>query len=267
MLIFQPLVVSTPLLKIPLLVAYATSMYTAWTPPKTKALPEMVQSDVTQTDFITRSMRVQVALATPCKVRLISPRSPTPRSSTSHYLLCGLAVVEACLLVSYHAPQNFVSDNIIALFGRGLTASSLQPSPISFVGLACATFGAQIRIWCHQALGKYFTWKVSVHDDHKLITDGPYAIVRHPSYLGWLLVAAGNLTYLFDPASYFAASGFAGTTAGRATATFVVLQAVQLTVGLLGRMDQEDRKLKETFGDQWRAYAAHVPYSVVPFVY
>jgi len=36
-----------------------------------------------------------------------------------------------------------------------------------------------------------FTFEMSIRKNHKLITSGPYAIVRHPSYVGVILVASG----------------------------------------------------------------------------
>ncbi|KAH9930450.1 ICMT-domain-containing protein [Epithele typhae] len=249
MLILQPLVINTPLLKIPLLVTYATSVYGGMTPPA-KPSPEKEPSSTSQTDFITRSVQLSYALATTCKC-----------------IVGGLALAEAALLVAHSTPPNAISDSVISLLGQGLSVSSFRPSYVSVVGLACATLGGQIRIWCHRSLGKFFTWTVTVQDDHELITSGPYAVVRHPSYLGWLLMVAGNLTYLLDRSSYLIASGWAKTTLGRAAIAVLVFQAGLVTPGLMARMDREDEKMRETFGDRWDAWAERVPYSVIPFIY
>ncbi|RPD55596.1 hypothetical protein L227DRAFT_579568 [Lentinus tigrinus ALCF2SS1-6] len=39
---------------------------------------------------------------------------------------------------------------------------------------------------------------MAVLDDHKLAMTVPYAIVRHPSYTGWLIMVAGNFLLLFS---------------------------------------------------------------------
>ena len=38
-----------------------------------------------------------------------------------------------------------------------------------------------------------FTFEMSIRKDHMLITSGPYGVVRHPGYTGFLLVVIGML--------------------------------------------------------------------------
>lgn len=52
--------------------------------------------------------------------------------------------------------------------------------------------GVFIRVWAIQTLGKYFTATVQISDDHQLVKNGPYQIVRHPSYLGAYMVFIGS---------------------------------------------------------------------------
>lgn len=56
------------------------------------------------------------------------------------------------------------------------------------VGFAVAILGFLIRWMAILQLGKMFTVDVSISSDHQLKTDGLYRIVRHPSYLGLLLI-------------------------------------------------------------------------------
>jgi protein-S-isoprenylcysteine O-methyltransferase len=59
------------------------------------------------------------------------------------------------------------------------------------IGLALALSGLALRTWAFRTLGRHFTWHITVYDDHKVITDGPYRFVRHPSYTGaWILYSA-----------------------------------------------------------------------------
>lgn len=58
-------------------------------------------------------------------------------------------------------------------------------------GLVLALLGLGLRSWAYLTLGRHFTWHITVYDDHKVITDGPYKIVRHPGYTGaWMLYSA-----------------------------------------------------------------------------
>ena len=53
--------------------------------------------------------------------------------------------------------------------------------------------GGLIRYTCYRALGRMFTFEMSIRRNHKLIMSGPYAIVRHPSYVGSILVVSGMM--------------------------------------------------------------------------
>jgi protein-S-isoprenylcysteine O-methyltransferase Ste14 len=57
------------------------------------------------------------------------------------------------------------------------------------LGLMCA--GAAFRYWAVRVLGQFFTVTVQVGEDHQLVDRGPYALLRHPSYTGMLLVYLG----------------------------------------------------------------------------
>jgi protein-S-isoprenylcysteine O-methyltransferase Ste14 len=68
--------------------------------------------------------------------------------------------------------------------------------PIHFVSglyLIIAVIGLWFRSWSYLTLGKFFTMHLETQSNHALITSGPYAYVRHPSYLGALV------TYIFIP--------------------------------------------------------------------
>lgn len=68
---------------------------------------------------------------------------------------------------------------------------SFQWDIFTSIGLALAVSGFGLRTWAFITLGRHFTWHITVFDDHKVITDGPYKLVRHPGYTGaWLLYSA-----------------------------------------------------------------------------
>ena len=71
------------------------------------------------------------------------------------------------------------------------SAPVIYPSLGFVVGSMLTAAGGLLRLWCYQTLGRFFTWDLAVRKDHKLVTIGPYSIVRHPSYLGGTMMGVG----------------------------------------------------------------------------
>lgn len=74
---------------------------------------------------------------------------------------------------------------------------------------------------------------------------GPYRFVRHPLYLGWMLIVFGAAHMTGDRATF----------------------AVVTTIYLLIAMPWEERSLERTFGTDYARYKQRVPWRVMPFVY
>ena len=73
--------------------------------------------------------------------------------------------------------------------GYGL-GPSLNGDAVLKIGVALAVVGFVIRWAAIFSLGKFFTVDVEISDQHRLKTEGIYKIVRHPSYLGLVLIVA-----------------------------------------------------------------------------
>lgn len=58
-------------------------------------------------------------------------------------------------------------------------------------GLTVLVLGLALRTWAIVALGRFFKFVVVIQDDHRVISTGPYRLIRHPSYAGGLLALAG----------------------------------------------------------------------------
>ena len=58
-------------------------------------------------------------------------------------------------------------------------------------GLALMVVGMAFRVWAILTLGPLFTRQVMVRRDHRVVVDGPYRWLRHPSYSGGLLALFG----------------------------------------------------------------------------
>lgn len=120
---------------------------------------------------------------------------------------------------------------------------------------------------CHRTLGRFFTWRLAVLDGHQLVTAGPYSVVRHPSYSGFLLILAGQGLMTFSRGSYFVASGLSDSVVGRAVALVTMGWLAFVSANMVGRVRTEDDVLRKEFGTQWDEWAKRTPYRLVPYVY
>jgi protein-S-isoprenylcysteine O-methyltransferase Ste14 len=51
--------------------------------------------------------------------------------------------------------------------------------------------GIALRQWSIRVLGRFFSTTVQVTSDQRIVTNGPYSVVRHPAYSGALLTLLG----------------------------------------------------------------------------
>ncbi|KAH9029502.1 hypothetical protein EDB85DRAFT_1867174, partial [Lactarius pseudohatsudake] len=136
--------------------------------------------------------------------------------------------------------------------------------PATFV-LGCLSTAASgaLRLACYKTLGSLFTFELTLREDHRLVTSGPYAFVRHPSYSGVVLGVVGTLLVHFGPGSWWARTGWMGTFAGQVYA----LCWQYVLSSILCRTPTEDSFLRKQFGAEWDAWAARVQYRVIPYVF
>jgi protein-S-isoprenylcysteine O-methyltransferase Ste14 len=138
------------------------------------------------------------------------------------------------------------------LFFLGIAYLGWKPLPLTFspsmqtmmvsVGALLYYPGMFLLLWARLTLGKnYFVstgFGAQLFKDHQLITSGPYAIVRHPMYLGLILAALGSLLiYVTWTTVYFAC--------------FAPLMFV--------RARREEAALSAEFGELWQEYCRQVP--------
>ncbi len=88
-------------------------------------------------------------------------------------------------------------------------------------------------------LGSYFSYEIRITNDHKLIKEGIYAIVRHPLHLAFLGEVLGMALIGNTPYGYIA--------------------VLVLFLEILKRNEIEDRVLEEKFGEEFRLYKKQVP--------
>jgi protein-S-isoprenylcysteine O-methyltransferase Ste14 len=105
-------------------------------------------------------------------------------------------------------------------------------------GLVIIWVGLAIRIWAVVVLGRSFRTTVEVDAAQPVESRGPYRWVRHPSYSGLLLIAAGYGLAL-------------GTWPGLAICLVLPVAA------LLRRIQVEEAELARVLGDPYRDYRDH----------
>jgi protein-S-isoprenylcysteine O-methyltransferase len=120
---------------------------------------------------------------------------------------------------------------------RGLLALPGERLIWFALGALLVLGGIAIRLRAVRELGRFFRTKVTLLDDHRLVTSGLYAHLRHPAYTGNWLTCAG-----FGLAS--------GTLAG--FAAMILLPGV----ALLYRIRVEEKVMAERFGPEWTLHAA-----------
>jgi protein-S-isoprenylcysteine O-methyltransferase Ste14 len=65
-------------------------------------------------------------------------------------------------------------------------------SVVGIIGAVLCVLGVAYAIWARVHLGKEWSSYPTLKENHKLITSGPYAYVRHPIYTGVLIAALGS---------------------------------------------------------------------------
>jgi protein-S-isoprenylcysteine O-methyltransferase Ste14 len=113
---------------------------------------------------------------------------------------------------------------------------SLLPSNLSAAsGVLLFLIGFLIRQIAIIQLGKFYTYRVSITDDHQLIDTGLYAYMRHPAYTGTFLELTGAaLLYNHLIFSWFL--------------------SIPYLIVVLKRIKQEEKALIEEFGPKYQEY-------------
>jgi protein-S-isoprenylcysteine O-methyltransferase Ste14 len=102
-------------------------------------------------------------------------------SFVSRYGALLLEILGFVLLFSEHAGIGVLGHPVVH-----------QTYALAVAGVALTWIGIAIALWARRHLGQYWSARVTVKEDHKLIRTGPYAYFRHPIYSGIDLAAIGG---------------------------------------------------------------------------
>jgi protein-S-isoprenylcysteine O-methyltransferase len=118
--------------------------------------------------------------------------------------------------------------------------------PIALAGLALAIFGIGFSIWARLILGENWSSSPSIKQDHALIVTGPYRVVRHPIYTGFLFALLGSALQHGLVRSFLA--------------------VLTCAVGLYLKVSVEEDFMVQRFGDAYLRYRRNVS-ALVPFLF
>jgi protein-S-isoprenylcysteine O-methyltransferase len=122
---------------------------------------------------------------------------------------------------------------------------SVAWTPLAVAAISVAVLGLALRTWAVFTLGRFFTMEIAVTDDHAVISSGPFAIVRHPSYLGAFFLYLGTALFLH-------AWGAAA------------LAVVALPIAFVRRIRTEEAILAGTLGQTYTTYREQVKARLLP---
>ena len=159
------------------------------------------------------------------------------------------------------------SEALHVLSNNQVSCSSV--SLAYWIGTALTVAGCLIRVICYSTLGHMFTFTFTVQPGHHLITHGPYAFVRHPSYTGVMMYLVGIIMAQASPGSWLRdpASGMLTTPWGIFAVLLWLWSMGAVWTCLMFRMKDEDEMMREMFGDEWIRWASRVKYRLIPGVY
>lgn len=156
----------------------------------------------------------------------------TSRDKGSLWLLYGLITIGYALSFAIGATK----------FGR------IYPWNTFFaIGMVLFVIGFMVRVSSILTLKQYFTYSVAKVEKHKIITSGLYKFIRHPGYLGQLIIFMGISITLSNWLS-------------------ILLMMIPVTLGYLYRIKVEEMFMTDQLGNDYKTYQDRTK-KIIPMVY
>ncbi len=138
--------------------------------------------------------------------------------------------------------------SLIAALPLDLLNVAIIASPLAgWIGVVIAALGIGLRAWANRTLGRFYSRVLQIADQQVIVQSGPYRLLRHPGYLGSILLWVGSALASLN----WIALGLA----------FVVMFSVYIY-----RIQVEEEMLLSTFGERYREYRAHT-WRLIPFIF
>lgn len=114
-------------------------------------------------------------------------------------------------------------------------------------GMVLFAIGFMIRIYSILTLKQYFTYSVEKVEDHKIISTGLYRFIRHPGYLGQLII-------------------FIGISASISNWLSILLMMIPVTLGYLYRIKVEEKFMADQLSEDYQKYQERTK-RIIPMLY
>ena len=168
--------------------------------------------------------------------RLSSHRSAEGLTAArSRLSIVGIGIQGASFVVAMAAPVKFSTPS-----------ESVRSFVLAAIVLALGVAGALLFDRSAKALGANWSLVARMREEHQLVRDGPFARMRHPIYFAMLLLLIAlsiGLGHIWG-----------------------LIAAIPLfVVGTLIRIREEERLLRQQFGDAYDSYARETP-AFIPFI-
>jgi protein-S-isoprenylcysteine O-methyltransferase Ste14 len=132
---------------------------------------------------------------------------------------------------------------VVSVFKIGFFISE----PWSWIGIALTALGLFMRIWSMRVLGSFYSRTLRVTEVQEIVDRGPYSVIRHPGYLGSLLIWIGT---------------------GLAFTNWIIipLLSILFLAVYIYRIRAEEVMLISAFGDRYIEYERKT-WKLVPFIF
>ena len=150
---------------------------------------------------------------------------------------------EAAWWIQYYPPLVWLP--FVFVYAQVAWLPALVPAPdlasaVQLAGLALALASALFAAWGMWTLGRSYGIRLDLFEGHTLKTDGAFALVRHPMYLG---IVGFHL----------------GAALALESVPLLILAAVFVVPFTVARIAAEEGVLREAFGIRHVEYTSRVP--------
>ncbi|NHI91335.1 MAG: isoprenylcysteine carboxylmethyltransferase family protein [Candidatus Lokiarchaeota archaeon] len=118
---------------------------------------------------------------------------------------------------------------------------------ISYIGMGVLITGGILMVASRIQLGKFATPVIQIDKDHEIISTGLYKYIRHPMYLGGILMMTGPFLIFKSLIALIC---------------MLIFNIILLTK----RMDKEEGMLQKGLGEQYKSYMKRTK-RLIPFIY
>lgn len=179
-----------------------------------------------------------------------------------------VSAIEVLVILATQYPTSNISKWILSafIFDSRSSPHGIRITSLFIFGNLLGIFGTALRLRSFRTLGRFFTFELCIFEDHRLIVNGPYGFIRHPSYTGLILTIVGAYC-THASGSWVRECGVLNTVIGRVLLFIWLAIAGAVIASLLLRVPKEDEILQRRFGEAWETWTRSVRYKLIPGIY